>query len=727
MQFLRKVKNILEKRFLVFFILLVTALSLMGWFFSYVANSHKQHIASALKIEVTSVNRILKGKIEDSFSIVKSIGLQISKNPYDINHINNILDKFQLTPELHNNLSWTNFSFSNSKYIIISNAESGSVKNGFDLSIRDYIDLTKSNPGEFNLGSPVIGATSKKWIIPTGLGLIDKRGRYLGAIVGGFDIESLAHSFQENLIHDDINIEIVSKDGIPLLNADSESFTASRTGNSIDEIEILEAMEKINDGNSDHIVELSFASKGKSFLVQKLDSIPYFLIVRYKQESITGAFWQSIVSRSFDLFVMFFVSVLLLIVAYEAEKERQKKLIRAKRIAERVSIAKDRIIFSITHDIKNYIFGLGGLAHMVIDTKKRQDILENEDLQIIETMCDQIEELKDFVEDLLDINQMESGGFSLGVMKDVDVKSMIETVLAFSKSAASISDVTIKREVANNLPKLKCDSRRMKQILINIVNNAVKYSKPKSEVFVSARHLKLKNQICIEVIDKGFGMSEEDLKKYLKGEGGKIDKSDVAKIKKIDSSGLGMSIALKLIHLHKGTIEVDTKKGEGTTVKLFFNLPVDKEKSASRTKSNRLPELSNDEKSYNHEKLILLVEDNPVNIKITCRILDKQGYRVLYAENGRDALSVIEKECPDLILMDGEMPVMNGYDTTRNIRKGIGFKNFTRFKEIPIIGLMSSADNATIKRAMDSGMVTHIEKSTSSTMLLMEIRKYLGK
>ena len=727
MWFIKEVKNIFEKRFLVFFILLVTAMSLIGWFFNDVTDTHKKNINHVLRVEAASINKLFARKVKDSFSIVKRIGSQISKNPRNVKYVSNVLSKFKLTPELHNNLSWTNFTWCNSSYIVVANAEKGSVKNGFDLSIRDYIESTKSQPGEFHLGTPVIGSTSEKWIIPGGFGLVDKNGKYVGAVVGGFDIASLAQSLQENLMHDNIEIEITNEDGVSLLQAGAESFSVPKKEQIISESEFVEVITNMKDSNIDLVEGVSFAKDGKTYLVNKLDSLPYFLILRYKQEAITNAFWRSVRLQSVDIFVMFLVSLLLLIAAYKAERGRQKKLLRAKIVAEKAGIAKDRILFSITHDIKNYIFGLGGLGHMVLDSKSKKEILESEDLQIVETMCDQIEELKDFIEDLLDINQVDSGGFSLGALKDVDVKTMIDTVLAFSKSVAANSNVTIKRNVANNLPKLRCDSRRMKQILINIINNAVKYSKPKSDVIVSAMHLKSKKKICFEIIDKGFGMSDEDIEKYLKGQGGQIDKSDVAQIKKIDSSGLGIPIALKLINLHKGTIQVESKKDIGTKVRIYFDLAGDKIKSAAKKSKYKLPELSEGEKSTNHEKLILLVEDNPVNIKVTCRILEKQSYSVIYAENGRDALAIIEKECPDLILMDGEMPVMNGYETTRNIRKGTGFKNFTNFKKIPIIGLMSSADKKTIKKSLDAGMDTHIEKSTSSTKLLMDIRKYLDK
>ena len=725
MTLLQKLENCFEKRFSSICVLLITFLALIAWFFIYFGSNQEKKVEHALEVEATSVDRLLKGKMQNSFSIVEAIAVRISKNPRNLYYVENVLDNFQLTSQMHNSLSWTNFSWANANYIIKERARKGRPAIRFDLSIRDYIEHTKNKPGQFHVGSPVYGATSKRWLIPSGLGLVNKRGKYIGAVVGGFDIESMARSLQDNLIDKNIRVDIVDKSGTYILSATSEYIEVEHNKKIDNNDFLLETITSLKEDDFRSIIDVTCAADGKSMLIKKLDSFPFYLVLTYKQDAIVRSCWNAIMSRSFDIFVMLVVSIILLIVVFNIEERRHKKLIRIKEIADRVSETKDRIIFSITHDIKNYIFGLGGLAHMVIDSKTKQQIVENEDLQIVETMCDQIEELKYFVEDLLDTNQMESGGFAPGNIKNVDVKTMIDIVLAFSKSVASDNDILIKRQIANNLPKLRCDSRRVKQILINIISNAVKYSRPKSEVLVRAKHLRLKDQICIEVIDSGFGMSDEDLKKYMKGQGAKIDKSDILKIKDINSSGLGMQIVHKLVNMMEAQLEVESHQDLGTTVRVYFNLSHHKVKERAVVKTNKLVEISEDEKSVNSDKLILLVEDNPVNIKITCRILEKQGYRVIYAENGRDALETIEKECPDLILMDGEMPIMNGYDATRNIRKGTSFKNFTHFKDIPIIGLMSSADDKTIKRALDAGMVSHIEKSTSSTKLLMEIRRYL--
>jgi CheY-like chemotaxis protein len=137
-----------------------------------------------------------------------------------------------------------------------------------------------------------------------------------------------------------------------------------------------------------------------------------------------------------------------------------------------------------------------------------------------------------------------------------------------------------------------------------------------------------------------------------------------------------------------------------------------------------VPEKLVQKNSQNNES-ILLVEDDLVSITISSNILQKAGYKVVVVSNGQEALEILDQENFDLILMDGEMPVMSGYDATKKIREGSFFKKFKNYKTIPIIAFMASSDQAVIKKALESGMSDHAEKSISKDQLLNKISKYL--
>ena len=254
-----------------------------------------------------------------------------------------------------------------------------------------------------------------------------------------------------------------------------------------------------------------------------------------------------------------------MLVLLEAEKLLSRSL-------EAAHKAKDRLLFSISHDIRNYIYGIAGLGRFILDSKNDSKTLQEDDLEAIEQICTQAEELRYFVEDLLDSSQISHGGFNLGNLVEADFGKLVKTVLSLNKRLIADNSVIIKSNIEPEMPALKCDPRRIKQILNNLISNAIKYSKPQGEILIKAQYLSKANQIYLEILDNGFGMTKSEINNYLSGEGQKIDKSEILKSKKVESYGIGMSIALRLIKLHHGKIEVESEKEVGTKVKLYFPL-----------------------------------------------------------------------------------------------------------------------------------------------------------
>ncbi|NBV06156.1 MAG: hybrid sensor histidine kinase/response regulator [Proteobacteria bacterium] len=726
---LDQIKNFFDQRLLMFLILPITAFGLISWFLVNIFYIHQQDIKASLEIESAKVESIMLDKIQSTFSIAKSMNLQIAEYPKNKNKINEILKKFRATPELNDSFSWTIFSWADSNHKLIVDAEYGITKDNFDLSVRDYIHLAKINPGKFYLGNPVYGSTSGKWMIPAGIGLRDENGNYLGSLVIGFEIDSLARSFQKIIDDKNIEFELISDSGKSILQVNSSYFGASKENLPSSNPEIAKEIELINQSNLDSAFKISLIKNKKAFLVKKIKNLPYLIILNYNKESLNNQIWKAFTSRLIEILIMLFSSLILIALIYRFEK-RQQNLIIAKNLAEATNAAKDRILSSISHDIKNYIFGISGLGRIILNSKKESHLLENEDLQMIEAICKQAEELKYFVEDLLDINQIKAGDFVLGEKVDIDLRPMINSLITINRPLIAKHSVIIKTDFEENLPLFKCDPRRIKQILMNVITNSIKYNKVGGQTLISVKHLKENNQIYIEVADQGFGMNEEEVEKYLSKKGKEIDKSEIIQTKELDSHGIGVPIILRLVELHHGRIEVESKKGFGTKIKLYFDVA-----DSTRSEINEVGDSSEiskrqltaeNQRDIKKDKKILLVEDNPVNIKITSQVLRKKGYEVISAINGAEALKLIDQEKFDLILMDGEMPIMDGYETTKKIRQGKIFKNFQNFKSIPIIALMSASDQKTIDRAMESGMNSHVEKSASFQHTLLElIEKFL--
>ncbi len=680
----------------------------VGIFVFFLKKDNSQNNSKTLIEEARNIEGTISDSFEYTNQINSHIGRQIAQSgATDLKFILKLLCEADKIKHRNSDLfSWSAFDWVNDKNYQTVNSKLGIHKNPPDMSSRQYTNTSRQNPWTLQVSFPSIGIPSNSWVIPAGTGVVDKNQKYLGLVVVGFDIAELTSKVSQRINQKvrfvvlDNELRVILKSTGVDLTRDSTFFQSNFDKKIFNEKEGILA-EKIRVG------DVSFTH------YEKFSKYPYIALVGFDEDFLKKQFSYLILPRLLEFFcatIFFLLTLYLFEIKVTSLLLAEKKLL--KRYLKKANEAKDRILFSISHDIKNYIFGIGGLGRSVIDSKNKSEILGNKDLQIIETICEQAEELYYFVEDLLDTSHIEAGGLTLGNLKEADIQALINAVLMISKGLIANHRVVVKTDIENKIPKFTCDPRRMKQIFANLITNAVKYSKSQGEISITAKNLQETNQLYIEIADQGFGMDEEEIKKYLSGKGNKIDKSEIAKLKAIDSHGIGMPIVFRLVELHHGKIEVESKKEVGTKIRLYFDL-------------SGFGKKNNEQKTNAKNKSILLVEDNPVNIKVTCKTLQKEGYEILHVENGKEALEILDKENFDLILMDGEMPVMNGYEATKAIRQGLVFKNFKNYKTIPIIALMSSADEKTIKRAIDSGMNEHIEKSASKTKLLDAIERLL--
>jgi len=672
-------------------------------------------------------------------------------------------------------VAWNAFSWIDKQGKLSVDGGAGIIRNPIDLSSRDYLKITSKIPNKLVLGKSIYGAVSGRFIIPVGMGVFSDDNKYLGTLVFSLDIERVLADINKTIGNETISFAVIRDNNIDFVSDNFQEEDKILTQKILDKFRKYGTPQGKNTISSQGIF-----SKNKGFICfQNIPNSPLSIIAFYSKEKSYAQILNLFLQQFSLVLLIVFVCIILFHRIYQKIVKPVSKLSqfalrisqkdftstprvpdnkelrdlhralcsvkeaikREKILSQKLEIAnikiskaneaKTEFLAKSSHDIKNYIFGICGLTKLILDSKKSAEISANEDLQIVETISDQSEELMRFVEDLLDTVQAESGEFSLGKFKECDVQNLIDRIILLNKSLAIRNHVFLKINIENDLPKLICDERRMKQILVNIINNAIKYSPAESSVNITAKHLQEEKKIYIEIADHGIGMSKEEVNMVFFGQGKNIDKSLLQK--EFDSHGIGMSIVLKLVELHGGKIEVESEKGFGTRVKLYFNI-LSKDVIEAKYLQQEVKTLAeNNELEIKNfppnskNKTILLVEDNPVNIKITSSILQKEGYKIRHVENGREALEIIDKENFDLILMDGEMPIMNGYQATAAIREGSFFKKFKNYKSIPIIALMSSADDKTIARALESGMNYHIEKSTSKTKLLEVIEGFLKR
>ncbi|MBM3579982.1 MAG: sensor histidine kinase [Alphaproteobacteria bacterium] len=492
-------------------------------------------------------------------------------------------------------ITWNAFSWIDKQNKMSADGAGGVIKNPVDVSSRDYLKTTSKIPQRLVFGKPVIGALSGRLVIPIAMGVFSDRGDYLGTLVFGLDIERVLDKITQNIGNETLSFAVMN-----------ESDTAFASDNFISQ-----NYQKIRELTENHISvgEAQILDRQKNFIgAVNIKDSPLKIFVFYDSNKSHDQLLSIFLKQILFLFLIIFACVILFQVIYykiirpvsklselaikiskkdfsfaiEQPKNRElaelfhalnslkDAVTREDALLKKLATAnksKTEFLAKSSHDIKNYIAAINGLSHLILD-KKRNAKLDNEDLQMVTTIADQSQELMHFVEDLLDVNQTDLGDFSVKKFQPHDVTQLLKRVILLNKNLAMERHIQLKSELENDLPKLMCDARRMKQILINLLTNAIKYSKAGSIVVIHAKHIKSEQKICIEISDQGTGMTVEEVEILLSGMGKNINKSHLMEV---DSHGVGMPIVLQLVKLHHGKIDIESQKNFGTTVRLYFN------------------------------------------------------------------------------------------------------------------------------------------------------------
>ena len=267
-----------------------------------------------------------------------------------------------------------------------------------------------------------------------------------------------------------------------------------------------------------------------------------------------------------------------------------------------------------------------------------------------------------------------------------------------------------------------CDKTRLNQVLLNLLSNAVKFTPAGGHVSFTLTQLEQlspgKGVYEIRVKDDGIGMTAEFTKRVFEP----FERERTSTVSKIQGTGLGMAIAKNIIDMMGGTIDLHTKKGEGTEFVLRLELVLQTQPKPVEAKQQELlPESSTE--SFAGKRL-LLVEDNELNREIACMILCKYGFELETAENGQEAVEMVAAAAPgyyDLVLMDIQMPIMDGHEATRRIR---ALEN-PELAKVPIVAMTANAFDEDRRAAKDCGMDGFISKPINMQEVIQALRDNL--
>ena len=360
---------------------------------------------------------------------------------------------------------------------------------------------------------------------------------------------------------------------------------------------------------------------------------------------------------------------------------------------EQSSFARDRFLATMSHEMRTPMNIIIGLTHLLLEEEPRQDQIEH-----LRTLQFSANNLVVFINDVLDFSKIEAGKLTLESREFSPVDTIEDTKQRFLLPARD-KNIALNYSFDEGIPKcLVGDPVRLNQILTNLVSNAIKYTdEGKVDVNIKLHELK-SNEVTLvmNIEDTGSGMDEMECKQMFR-ELSNNQSGDIFE----GYAGLGLTITKRLVDLQNGKIEVESEIGKGTKFTIYLPFKISNNKAPVKVANRTL-------KSFEHLKghKIMVVEDNKINQLVVAKMLTKIGVEVVTADDGVEALEALDHAYFDLILMDIQMPNMDGYRATAEIRKSTD----PRKRDVPIIALTASAFLTEKEKAKLFGMNDHVGK-----------------
>ena len=392
-------------------------------------------------------------------------------------------------------------------------------------------------------------------------------------------------------------------------------------------------------------------------------------------------------------------------------KRIEAELKEAKDKAEKMSLTKGEFLANMSHEIRTPMNGVIGTLQLLEGTR-----LDTEQKEFVETAHKSADALLAILNDILDISKIEAGKLNFENIA-FDFKQIVKDIVVLHSLKSEQQGVLLTQEIDSALPEaLLGDPTRIRQVIVNLVSNALKFTR-QGEVKVSVDVVKNNTDsvdVKITVSDTGIGIPKIALETLFNA----FTQADGSTTRKYGGTGLGLAIVSQLVDMMGGSLGVESEEGKGSA---FWFVA-----SFQRTdKVAEVVELSVSKKeSLRLNAKVLLVEDNQINQMVAMKMLQKVGLNAALANNGIEALSILKEQCFDLVLMDCQMPEMDGFDATREIRK-LDIQTLYD-QRLPVIAMTANVMSGDRERCLEVGMDDYIGKPVQQDHLEAVLSKWLS-
>lgn len=394
-------------------------------------------------------------------------------------------------------------------------------------------------------------------------------------------------------------------------------------------------------------------------------------------------------------------------------KTYESVIIKEKESAIAANMAKSEFLANMSHEIRTPFNGIMGMLQLCQSTD-----LTDEQKEYVTLALDSTRKLLSIINDILDLARIEKGQQYLCAI-DFNIALMLNDLSALFNSQIKEKHLTLRCLIHDSVPEIICaDETKIRQILFNLIGNAIKFT-TEGEIIVDISciskdidHKQIK--LLFVVSDTGCGISDKDFPRLFKP----FSQADGSSSRKYQGAGLGLSIVKRLIELMNGTICVSSEIGSGTDIFITLDINLKKQNDNPINIHHLITPYTRRYDKVN----ILLAEDEIVNQLGIKKFIEKIGWNIDIAKNGHEALQLLENNNYDIILMDIQMPQLDGINTTKLIRS-----SGTRYKNIPIIALTAHALVGDKERFLETGMDDYIPKPVEFDILLNVVEANLTK